>query len=157
MKISTTLNINLVNDKVRYHYDVDTNEAGLQIKLTNKTGGASIKGYLVKPSGSTARAFDLVDLGGPDIMGIVYESGIADGQECWVWLQGVVQIYFIGNTTMEHFARMGISGDGGAAGQAVSEAKPSSPFATDKHFQEVGHVVESRVGAGLALTVLHFN
>ena len=144
-------------NKVRFYYDQATNEAGLQIRLTNKTGGNSIKGYLVEPSSTTARAFDYTPLGEPDIMGIVYEAGIADGSECWIWLAGCVEVYYIGTTTLEYLARMGIAADGGAAGQAVAEPMPGSPFSTDKHFQEVGHVVEAIGGAGLALTVLHFN
>jgi hypothetical protein len=42
-------------------------------------------------------------------------------------------------------------------GNAVAEAVPSSPFATDKHFQEIGHVLETTGGAGLALCLLHSN
>ena len=112
-------------DKVRFFYDVNTNEAGLQIRLTNKTGANSIKGYLVEPSSTTARAFDLVGLDEPDIMGVIYEAGIADGSECWIWLSGVVEVYYIGATTLEYFARMGITADGGAAGQAVAEPVPA--------------------------------
>lgn len=144
-------------EKVRLWYDNTTNEAGLQIKLTNKTGGNTTKGYLIHPSAGTDRAFDYTALDEPDIMGIVYEGGIADGSECWVWVSGVVEVYFFGSTTRDHFARMGETGDGGAAGQAISEAVPTAPFATNKHFQEVGHVVESIGASGLALTVIHFN
>ena len=43
------------------------------------------------------------------------------------------------------------------SGQALSEALAAPPFATDKHFYEIGHVLESRVGAGLAKCILHFN
>jgi len=42
-------------------------------------------------------------------------------------------------------------------GQAKSEAVPTSPFATDKHFSEIGHVLESRTGEGLAKVYLDFN
>ncbi|KKL90587.1 hypothetical protein LCGC14_1903210 [marine sediment metagenome] len=34
---------------------------------------------------------------------------------------------------------------------------PTSQFATDKHFMEIGHILENTGGAGLARTVLHFN
>jgi len=145
-------------DKVRIFYDSGTNEAGMQIKITNKTGGATTKGYIVTASDTTDRAFKLCAVNEPDIIGVIYEAGISDGSECWVWMNGsICQVYYIGNTTREHFARNLVTADGGSAGQAISEALPTSPFATDKHFQEIGHLFESRIGAGLALTNIHFN
>ena len=147
-----------IGDKIRIHYDEATNEAGLQVKLTNKTGANSVKGDIVEPSIGTDRAFALGTVNNIDPFGIVYEAGIADGAECWVWIQGCVQIRFQAATTREFYARVTVTADAGSApGVAIAEALPSSPFATDKHFQEVGHVVESIGGAGLALTVLHFN
>lgn len=138
-----------------------TEIGGLCIKLTNKTGATSLKGYLCEPSSGTANAFSVCATDEPDIIGIVYgdDNGnqVADGEECWVVIQGIAEVYFGGNTTLEHFARNNIAADSYSNGQAVSEAAPSSPFATDKHFLEIGHVIESRVGAGLAKVVLHFN
>ena len=65
---------------------------------------------------------------------------------------------FIGDTTCGHIARGFIGADAGyIAGYALSEAYPTPPAASDKHFYEIGHVIESRVGAGLAWCVLHFN
>ena len=49
------------------------------------------------------------------------------------------------------------SDTGEISGQALNEAVPTSPFATDKHFCEIGHVLETRTGAGLAKVNLHFN
>jgi len=42
-------------------------------------------------------------------------------------------------------------------GNAIAGAFPTSPFATDKHFQELGHSMQSRTGAGLARVNLRFN
>jgi hypothetical protein len=47
--------------------------------------------------------------------------------------------------------------DGGTIGYAHQEAAPSSPFSSDKHFQEIGHILEATAGAGLAMCVLHSN
>jgi len=147
-----------IGNKVRLYYDSVTNEAGIQVKLTNKSGGNSVKGYIVTASDGTNRAFKNCVINSPDIIGVVAEAGIADGSECWVWMSGsICQVYYIGNTTRGYFARNLVTADGGSAGQAIAEALPSSPFATDKHFQEIGHLLESRVGAGLALTNTHFN
>jgi hypothetical protein len=68
-------------------------------------------------------------------------------------------VYYTTSTTRGYLARGFVAADGGAfvAGQAFNEAVPSSPFANDKHFYEIGHVVESIASAGLALTLIHFN
>jgi hypothetical protein len=145
----------LLSSKIKW-----TPEGGMAIKLTNKTGGVTVKGYLVHPYSAAAvdNAVALVPVGGPDIIGAFYEDGVADGAEAWIVVAGIADVYFGTDTTRGHFARMSISADtGDAPGVATSEAVPSSPFATDKHFQEIGHVLESRVGAGLAKVALHFN
>jgi hypothetical protein len=73
-------------------------------------------------------------------------------------VSGIADVYFWGNTVRGHLARTGIASDTGeVSGQALSEAVPESPFATDKHFCEIGHVIESRTGAGLAKIIMHFN
>lgn len=136
-----------------------TAEGGYAIKLTNKTGNDSVKGYLLDTHHSVDNAVALVGLNMPDCIGVFYESGIADGSEAWVVVAGIADVYYIGSTTNGHYARMSRDdgGESGVIGQAISEAIPSTPFATDKHFQEIGHVLEARTGAGLAKTVLHFN
>lgn len=137
---------------------MDTPEGGRAIKIVNRTGATSVKGYMVRPSPSydTACTLSIVDV--PDPIGVVYEAGVSDGSEMWVVTNGYADIYFIGNATRGHIARGFVTGDAGyVAGQAVSEAFPTSPFATDKHFYEIGHVIQSRTGAGLARCVLHQN
>lgn len=135
-----------------------TPEGGLAIILTNKTGAASVKGTLVQPSNTTANAVKLAAVGEADISGVMYEDGVPDGSSCWVVISGIADVFFVGDVVLEYMARLCASGDTGAAnGKAISEAVPTSPFATDKHFQEIGHCIEARTGAGLAKVVLHFN
>lgn len=136
-----------------------TSEGGLCIQLINKTGAPSVKGEVVEPSDSVAGAVKKIVVDKPDPIGVFYESGVADGSLAWIVVAGIAEVYFIGNTTLGHFARGFLTADGGSyvTGQALSEALPGSPFADDKHFYEIGHVIESRVGAGLAKCVLHFN
>jgi len=94
----------------------------------------------------------------PDCIGVFYDSGIADGSEAWIVISGIADIYFWGSTTRGHLARTGLAANTGEiSGQALSEDIPTSPFATDKHFCEIGHVLESKTGARLAKCVLHFN
>lgn len=135
-----------------------TPDGGLAIKLTNKTGGASVKGYCVEASSSTANAVQLVVINVPDCIGVFLDSGVADGDEAWVVIAGIAYVYFWGDAVKGHLARTGLTADTGeVSGQALSEAIPSSPFADDKHFCEIGHVIEARTGAGIARCVLHFN
>lgn len=59
---------------------------------------------------------------------------------------------------MGYIARMSVTADDyDAEGVATSEALPESPFVTDKHFQEVGYVIEAIEGVGLVKTVIYFN
>lgn len=137
-----------------------TPEGGIAQRYINKTG-TSVKGMVVSVYNSTAInnavAKSVVDV--PDSIGIIYESGIADGEYVWVVTSGKADVLFVGNTTVKNLARTFITADGASyiAGYALAEAFPTSPFASDKHFCEIGHVLESRVGAGLARVNLHFN
>lgn len=135
-----------------------TPEGGIAVKLTNKTGVASVKGSTCHVSTTTNNAVQYTPIGEPDTIGVMYEDGVADGAETWIVVSGIADVLFVGSTTREYLARTFISGDAGAvAGKAMAEPIPTSPFATDKHFAEIGHVLESRTGAGLAKCILHFN
>ncbi len=136
-----------------------TAEGGLAVKLTNKTGAPSVKGTIVDASATVNNAFALCVKDVPDVFGAVYEAGVADGSECWVVISGIADVLFTGNTTRGQLARGYLTADGAGyiAGYALAENVPTSPFASDKHFYEIGHVLESRTGAGLAKCVLHFN
>lgn len=135
-------------------------EGGLCVKLTNKTGGASVKGEVVQVYEASAinNAVSKIVEDEPDPIGVFYESGIADGAEAWIVVSGIADVYFVGDTVRGYLARGFLTGDSGyVTGQALAEAIPTSPFADDKHFYEIGHVLESRTGAGLAKCILHFN
>lgn len=131
---------------------------GIAVQMVNGTGAPTVKGYLVTPSSSANFAVSLTAVDVPNCIGVFLDSGVADGQPAWVVISGIADVYFSGSSTRGHMARIGVASDTGEqAGQAISEAVPTSPFATDKHFGEIGHVAESRTGAGLARVVLHFN
>ena len=134
-----------------------TEEGGLAIKMTNRTSKQSIKGYLVRVSRAVDLAVELVAVNSPDTIGVFYEDGVADGDEVWVVVSGLADVYFFNAPTRGHLARSLITADGGYDGVVRSEAFPSPPFATDKHFCEIGHVLESKASAGLARCLLHFN
>jgi hypothetical protein len=132
---------------------------GFMVKLTNKTGGNSVKGEVVTTDSTTNNAVKKIVVDVPNPIGVFFESGIADGAEAWVVVSGIADVYFVGNTTRGHIARGFETADGASyvTGQAMSEAVPTSPFSVDKHFYEMGHVLETRTGAGLSKVVLHFN
>jgi len=133
-------------------------EGALLIKLINATGNPSIKGYTVDISTTTNNAVRLTTQGVPDCIGVFYESGIPDGTEAWIAVSGIADVYFVSATTVGYLARTFIAADADyVSGQAKSEAVPTPPFDTDKHFCEIGHILETRLDAGLAKCVLHFN
>lgn len=144
----------LGNDKVMF-----TPTGGIAVKLTNKTTAASVKGEVVHSNSGQNNSVIKAVKDVPDPIGVFYESGVADGQEAWVVVSGIAEVYFVGDTTRGHLARGFLTADGASyvSGQALSEAVPSSPFSDDKHFYEIGHVLESRTGEGLAKCILHFN
>jgi hypothetical protein len=155
---SSSVNTKVDSNSITSRKWMDTPEGGRAIKIVNRTGAASVKGYMVRPSPSydTSCTLSVVDV--PDPIGVVYNSGVANGSEMWVVTNGIADVYFIGSATRGHIARGFVTGDAGyVAGQAMSEAVPAAPFATDKHFYEIGHVIQSRTGAGLARCVLHQN
>jgi hypothetical protein len=129
----------------------------LAVKMLNGTGGATTKGYIISASTAANATFSYTQVDSPDPCGIVLEDSVANGEYCWIAVSGLAKVYFGGDSTRGHFARVTMTADGYSAGQAISEPYPSSPFATDKHFMEIGHVFEARTGAGLALVMLHFN
>ncbi len=134
-----------------------TPEGGIAIRVINKTGAPSIKGYIVKADDNVDNGVEYIPADSPDPIGIVYSAGIPDGGYMWVVIAGITDVYYSGNVTRGTFSRAAVTADGVSAGVAINEALPVPPFTTDKHFQEIGHPIESRVGAGLAKTVVHFN
>ena len=135
-----------------------TPEGGIAVRLTNKTGGASYKGMMVRAASSQNLAFTTAVKDVPDAFGFCYDA-VDDGSECLVVVSGIADVYFTGSTTRGQLARGYLTADGAGyvAGQCLAENFPSPPFASDKHFYEIGHVIESRTGAGLAKCVIHFN
>ena len=134
-----------VEDKIKL-----TSTGGYAIKLTNKTGGNSVAGQLVQTDTTTNDAVNLSGVNSDDTIGIILDSGVSDGSKMWIVVSGITDVL--------------IDAVGSARGDRIITA-PVGGFATPwnvggavaTHFQEIGHCIESRVGAGLARCVLHFN
>jgi hypothetical protein len=132
-------------EKARFYHDTTTGEYGFQVKLTNKTGAATVKGELVEASTTTDMAFAQSAVDSLEVIGVVYEAGVADGSEAWVWTgQGTVcQVLLEDGTaaTRGYWVQAG-----GAVGRAdATNATP--PGAVLTHFYEIGHCLESK-GSG---------
>ena len=123
---------------------------GQCIKLTNKTGSNSVAGQLVKADTIQDDAANTQAANGDNTIGIVLEAGVSDGSEMWVVISGIANVL--------------IDAGGCARGdRMISSATAGSADvwnvggAVATHFLEIGHCIETRVGAGLARCVLHFN
>lgn len=135
-----------------------TPEGGLAIKVINDTGAASIKGMIVHASLSVDNAVSIIPIDNPDPCGIIYDNGIPNGEYIWIVIQGKAEVLYSTTVTRGTFSRVPQSLDAApVAGQAINEALPVPPFSSDKHFQEIGHPIESRGTPGLAMTIIHFN
>ena len=135
-----------------------TGEGGLAIWVINDTGAPSFKGAVLETSSAVENAMSLLGIDAPDPVAICYDGGVANGDRMRVVFAGRAEVFYVGNTVLHYFARNTVAADIGAeAGKAIAETVPVPPFSTDKHFLEIGHLLEARVGAGLALTMLHFN
>jgi hypothetical protein len=146
----------LGTEKCRIKNNPSTDEAGLQIKMINKTGAPSVKGNLVACSTATDKGF-ILQANEYDTIGVVDEAGVADGQEAWIWLNGRVQVLFK-DTVAATRGNILLAGD--TDGRAIDAPNPGGGLpGTDTHFKECGHVNESK-SAGtnvLVLCTIHFN
>jgi len=125
-------------------------------RVINKTGAPSIKGYVVKPSAITDNAVEYTAPGNANPIGVIYEDNIPDGEYMYIAVSSIAEVYYRASVTRGNIARVATAGEAGNGAQLVNEIL-SPPFVDEKHFQECGHPIESRTGAGLAKTVLHFN
>lgn len=133
-----------------------TKEGGIATRLLNKTGAPSVKGTLVAASTSYDSAVELAAANDMDCVGVLYESGVADGDPVLVVIGGVADVLLEDGSaaTRGYWVRTSVS-DAGRAD--ATNATP--PGLVLQHFAEIGHCIQS-VGAGvsvLARVVLHFN
>jgi len=128
---------------------------GLAIKLKNGTGSPSVKGSVVAISTTADNSF-ILQSNEFDSIGVVAESGRANGQLTWVIIQGVAKVLFKDNVAaVRGYVALSADTDGRATNVAVPSANP----VVAEHFKEIGHVMESK-DAGINVLVnclIHFN
>jgi hypothetical protein len=132
-------------NKARFYYDSTTGEFGWQIKLTNKTGVATVKGEPVEASTGTDMAFQQAGADSIEVIGIVYEAGVADGSDAWIWTgQGTVCQVLIKDGTAATRGYWATTSDTAGRADLTNAAAPGAVLA---HFGELGHCLES-AGSG---------
>ena len=134
-----------------------TPEGGSTFTLTNGTGSASVKGSVVSASTSADSSF-ILQTNQYDAIGIVYESGIANGQPCRVVYSGIAEVLFEdGVAPVRGYWVQAHTTDGRATN--LTEPSGGGFVNSNEHFKEIGHCLESK-SAGtdvLAKCVVHFN
>lgn len=136
-----------------------TKEGGIAIQYINSCVGNSVRGTVVTIKSAASWSVTEVPINIPNAIGIIYEDGIPVGGLVWVVIMGITPVLFWTATTAGQLARTGLTADTGeVAGKAIAEDLPASPFSDDKHFCEIGHVIETMATVGgLANVNLHFN
>jgi hypothetical protein len=127
-----------------------TPEGGFAVRLTNKSGAKTVKGQIVSHKGTVARAFDLTAVDAYHCLGVVYESGVADGAECWVVVAGIAQVLMKNAATMGHICRIPLAADNGAAGYAMDAAQSDTASV-----YKIGDVLETADAEVLCKVLLH--
>lgn len=128
-----------------------TPEGGLAVKLTNKTGAASIKGTIVGVDSAAGNAFDLTAIDANYNLGVVYESGVADGAECWVVVIGIAEVLMKNDATLGQQCRIPLNTDTGeVAGYAMAAAQ-----AATASVYKIGDILETKTADTLCKVLLH--
>ena len=138
-------------------WDSDTHERGFLVKIVNRTGHASVKGEAVSAS-TSANEEAILQNNEYDTIGIVAQTGIAEGSEVWIWVNGsICQVLFKdGQTPVRGNVLIAADTDG----RLTNISNPGAGLpAVDTHFKECGHVLESKSSGTdvLALASIHFN
>ena len=136
-----------------------TPEGGIAIKLINKTGAVSKKGTIVSASFTTDNAFNTSIADSVIPQGSVYESGVPDGQLCWVVVSGIAEVLLKNDTPAVRGNWVGMSDAAGRVSAGGGGHTGTNPPAQAEHNKEIGHCLESKEAGTdvLAKIIMHFN
>lgn len=133
-----------------------TNERGHLVRMINGTGSTSVKGTLISASTTVDNQF-VLQANEFDAFGVIAESGIASGQECWIWVNGSTceVLWENGQSSTRGYLAICAPTDGMALNVAVPNSNPT----VGEHFKECGHVLQSKTAGTnvLVLCQIHFN
>lgn len=136
-----------------------TDLGGIAVRLVNRTGATSIKGTLVEAGYNENDSFNLADADDRQPMGCVEESGILDGEPCWVVISGIADVLIKDGTTATRGYWACASSVPGRA-DITNENPPGNGVAQhNQHFKEIGHCLQSAAAGTdvLVRIVMHFN
>ena len=101
-----------------------TELGGIAVQMVNKTGASSVKGTVVVASSTTDNGCAIADASADDIIGVIFDSGVADGSPVWVVWGGVAEVLIEDATAASLRAYVSMSttvaGRANAAGVAAS-------------------------------------
>ena len=133
---------------------------GVLVKMINDTGSPSVYGELVEASTAIDFGFKITDADNNHPIGVVAESGIADGEATWIVIYGCAEILLQDETISTHGYWVRTSVTTGGRVDITNAGPPGGGVINlDIHMQEVGHCLESK-GSGtdvLARCTIHFN
>jgi len=120
---------------------------GIAFKLTNNTGANSVEGQLVEVDDTDENSYKVADADAVDVIGVVYNTGVADGLDVWIVQGGIAEVLLDAGGCVHH--------DRLISSNTAGSADVNNAPAVAVHFQEIGHAIETVVGAGLAKAVIH--
>jgi hypothetical protein len=140
-------------DKVESQKVIITPEGGLAVKMTNRTGSSSVKGTIVSCSTSYDNAFKIATNLELTVIGIVYSSGVADGSECWVVINGIAEVLMKDSTASDRSYLVMVSSTNGRS----DSINPATLLLDNTKI--LGHFIENKTGGTnvLAKAVIHLN
>lgn len=128
-----------------------TPEGGFAVRLTNKTGAASIRGTIVGVKAAVGNAFDLTAIDANYNLGVVDESGVADGAECWVVVSGIASVLMKNAATLGQQCRIPLNTD---TGEVAGYAMAADQGATASVYK-IGDILETKAADTLCKVLLH--
>ena len=128
-----------------------TPEGGMYETFVNNTG-ISEKGTIVVASTSVTNGVDIAPAGTYMPIGVIYESGIANGANVKVVTYGKAEVLLKNGESSSLGYWCGVSDTAGRMYQLAS------PNATT-HYREIGHSIQAQISGSnvLSLVQLHFN
>ena len=136
-----------------------TPEGGIAVRLMNKTGADSVKGQIVSADHTNDNAFQTTGASAIIPAGAVYESGVPDGQMCWVVVSGIAEVLLKDDTPSVHGNWVGVSAVAGRVLAGGGGHPGTTPPEQAIHNSEIGHCLESKdAGTNVfAKIIMHFN
>lgn len=130
-----------------------TSLGGYAIRMINKSGSPSVKGTVITVSNNMDNAFMIAPANSSKPLGIIYESGIADGSACLIVISGVCEVLIKDGTASTRGNWVCVSDTPGRATATTIEPNPSAVFTG------LGITLESKTAGTnvLVKTALHLN